>query len=196
MKIQLSIYLGLFFFVLLPLYVILRVILLKHCHKIKTTFIHETTSFCLFISILMILYLTILPTFMMIDHQIYLSFQQEHQSMNYIPFKTIQHLIYLIHQKIYLKYAYSNLLGNIFLFLPFGFFLSFFLKKKVLLKVIALSFLFSTGIEIIQLFQKRIADVDDIILNVNGALLGCFLFLLIHRLNHIVSHKNYDCIQS
>jgi glycopeptide antibiotics resistance protein len=76
--------------------------------------------------------------------------------------------------------------GNILLLLPLGFFVPLIWKnKKSFLKALSIGFLFALGIEATQLiisaflgFTYRIADVDDILLNCMGFVLGYSLFKL------------------
>ena len=68
-------------------------------------------------------------------------------------------------------------LGNIGWFVPFGFLLPILLKKMNLLKVAVLGFLFSFGIETMQyIFRKGVAELDDLILNTLGAVIGYLLY--------------------
>lgn len=101
---------------------------------------------------------------------------------NFIPFKTI---------KMYIEYSYKlnsaeNLLGNILVFVPFGFcFPMIFDTGNRFFVMLFNAFLFVLGIEVFQLFSAFGAfDVDDILLNCLGASLGfgCYkLYRLIQR---------------
>lgn len=67
---------------------------------------------------------------------------------------------------------YTNLFGNLLLFLPFSFvcMLVFRIDSR---KTVFYAFFFSLSIELLQyLLKKGVADVDDIILNVAGAFVG------------------------
>lgn len=92
-------------------------------------------------------------------------------SVNLIPFKTISEYLEL-HQTINL--VMTNLGGNIIAFVPLGFLVPMVFKRidnynKVLLTSMTLSIL----IEIIQmLLNAGSADIDDVILNTVGGLLG------------------------
>lgn len=93
---------------------------------------------------------------------------------NFIPFKTI---------KMYIDYAYKlnsfeNLAGNIFVFLPFGILFPMVrTERNLFLDVFLNAFVFVLGIEIFQLFSAFGAfDVDDIILNCFGAVLGYIIY--------------------
>ena len=76
-----------------------------------------------------------------------------------------------------------NLAGNVIAFMPFGFFLPLLMHKMCFFgKTVLLGFEFSLLIEVIQLFSKVGSfDVDDILLNTAGVILGYFCFFLFHR---------------
>jgi glycopeptide antibiotics resistance protein len=71
-----------------------------------------------------------------------------------------------------------NIAGNILLFIPLGLFIPFFFQKiSSVGKVLIFSFFLSFFIESVQyLFALGIFDVDDIIFNIIGAILGFHLF--------------------
>jgi len=75
----------------------------------------------------------------------------------------------------------TNLVGNIIAFAPFGFFLPIFFRAgRKLFGCVLVSALFSLAVETVQLFTKVGAfDVDDIMLNAVGGLVGWFCFYLI-----------------
>lgn len=85
---------------------------------------------------------------------------------------------------------------NIFLFVPLGFLLPFIWKKyEVFWRTTLFSFSFSLFIECFQLFNiRRITDIDDLMMNTLGALIGWMLFrLLTERLPGL---QQMVCIQS
>ena len=91
---------------------------------------------------------------------------------NFIPFKEI--LRYNITSRLFFK----NVLGNMILFLPFGLFTSYYLKVEKINIPLILTLIASISIEIVQLCIGRVVDVDDIILNVVGGLLGYYIYSL------------------
>jgi len=93
-------------------------------------------------------------------------------SANFVPFKEI--FRFEIGSKMFLR----NVLGNIILFLPYGFFLSYFVKLRKVKYVFAFSLFVSVIVEIIQYRIGRVFDIDDVILNVVGGLLGYYLYRL------------------
>lgn len=102
-----------------------------------------------------------------------------HGGINIIPFYGIFGILRegLIAQTI------LEILGNIIMFLPLGFFLPLLWKKFSSPKtVIIFGAFLSLLIEITQSFSFRGADIDDIILNTIGALTGYWLYYLINKL--------------
>lgn len=81
-----------------------------------------------------------------------------------------------------------NIVGNVVVFMPFGFFVPGLEKKKPkavlhFLKVTALGFLFSLSVETTQLISRvGCFDVDDLILNTVGVALGFICYCICHKL--------------
>ncbi|PLT35750.1 VanZ family protein [Bacillus sp. V5-8f] len=75
---------------------------------------------------------------------------------------------------------YLNTVGNIILFIPYGLALGLIFKENRLIKAAAAGAALSTAIELIQIFMpNRWTDIDDVMLNTFGTLIGCmaaFLF--------------------
>ena len=99
-------------------------------------------------------------------------------SVNLIPFKTIAQYVTAIVDGSIRGVAIRNLLGNLFLLFPLGFYLPFFVKKMKKIRlygvVVAAAIIV---IEIIQLATKTGSlDIDDFILNFAGALIGLIVF--------------------
>jgi Glycopeptide antibiotics resistance protein len=84
---------------------------------------------------------------------------------------------------------------NILLFMPLGFMLPCIWKKYEVLWVSALSGItFSLIIELSQLFNGRITDIDDLLMNTLGALIGWLIFRLLNK--HLLKSKNKVSVQS
>lgn len=101
-------------------------------------------------------------------------------SANLIPFKEI--LRYDFGSNLF----YRNIFGNLLLFLPYGLYITYYLDLKRPLSVMGYAFIISLSIELIQSIIGRVFDVDDIILNVLGALLGYFIYRLFDRFEDIL----------
>jgi glycopeptide antibiotics resistance protein len=79
----------------------------------------------------------------------------------------------------------SDLFGfimNIILFVPFGIALPLLWKKSTsFLQTVCCGFLFSLFIEISQLFNLRATDIDDLISNTIGSMIGFGIYYLLFR---------------
>ena len=77
---------------------------------------------------------------------------------------------------------YRNVIGNIVLFIPFGFLTSYYLDLDKKRYNFLLSLLVAVTIELIQLRIGRAFDIDDILLNIVGSFIGCLIYRLIDRI--------------
>ncbi len=77
-----------------------------------------------------------------------------------------------------------NVIGNIALFVPFGFILSYFIKAKKIRHVVIPSFIVSLSAELIQYQIGRAFDVDDILLNTIGALIGFMVYISLREIKY------------
>lgn len=91
----------------------------------------------------------------------------EYGMNNYIPFKEITR--YKINSNLFIQ----NVVGNILLFVPIGMFLKYYFKIGIISLLIVV-ILYSFSIESIQIIIGRVFDIDDIILNLIGAIIGFY----------------------
>lgn len=91
--------------------------------------------------------------------------------VNLIPFTEI--FRYEIPSKLF----YFNVLGNIFLFIPFGFIIASYIKPKKIWPNLFIAIIVSVTIEFVQVNIGRSFDIDDIILNTLGCLLGYIVYV-------------------
>ena len=94
-------------------------------------------------------------------------------AINLVPFKEMFRYTFGSYKFI------KNVLGNILLFLPFGFFVSYYLNVGKCSTPIIVSLIVSFSAEAIQYYIGRVFDIDDIILNVLGGFLGYLLFIVL-----------------
>ena len=74
-------------------------------------------------------------------------------------------------------------IGNIVWFIPLGFMLPKMLKKCNITTVTLSSFLLTLLIEILQLvFKKGICEIDDLILNIAGTMIGYSVYKIIQQI--------------
>ena len=106
---------------------------------------------------------------------------------NIIPFQEI--FRYEIGSNLFI----FNVFGNIMAFVLFGLIISFYIKPKTIVPPLIISFLVSATVEFVQLNIGRSFDVDDIILNVLGGLIGFLLYIGLTAIkNHLpkVFHRD------
>ncbi len=75
------------------------------------------------------------------------------------------------------KYFIFNVVGNIGAFMIFGFIVSAYVKPKTIFSPLLISLIVSMTVEFVQLNIGRSFDVDDIILNVVGGIIGYLLYI-------------------
>jgi len=103
---------------------------------------------------------------------------------NLIPFREI---VRFIKYREYIDFfsVVVNLLGNVIAFMPFGALIRWVVDRKIRwFQATAYTFLFSLCVELLQLAAKvGVFDVDDLILNTLGGLLGFFVYYLLLLIN-------------
>lgn len=126
-------------------------------NKQKIVIYKEILTFCF---ILYILFLYYIVTFQ----------DNNYGTNNFVPFKEI--FRYEITSTLFLK----NVVGNILLFVPLGLFVTYYVKNKNFIITLILTIFISCTIEFTQYVIGRTADIDDIILNSMGGLLGYVIY--------------------
>ncbi len=107
---------------------------------------------------------------------------------NFIPFKEI--FRYSIGSNKFIK----NVLGNIILFIPFGFLSSYLLKNRKLGVITILTIIASGTIETVQYYIGRVFDIDDIILNLLGGIIGFLIYIGIDAIRNKVKVLKNDTV--
>ncbi len=126
-------------------------------NKKKFVFYREFIMLCFIIYILLLYYIV--------------TFQDNNYGTNnFVPFREIFRYHYT--SRLFIK----NVLGNIILFIPFGIFVTRFIKTKKIFPTVVISFLVSCSIEFAQMRIGRTADIDDVILNTFGGLIGALIY--------------------
>lgn len=126
--------------------------------------------------ILSVIYIALLLKIIVFKYPSYMVF--EFADGNFVPFKTI--LTYLNGYPTWIV-AKNNLIGNIAPFMPLGLFLPFLFKHSLRLRtVIGTALAVGVAMESTQLlFQIGMFDVDDIILNALGIVVGYGIYVCI-----------------
>ena len=105
----------------------------------------------------------------------------DNASVNLIPFKTIADQLAnkngVVAEEDASGVSFLNLLANLFLFSPLGFLVScLFDKCNRLGRIVILGIMVSSVAEIIQLFIGRSCDIDDVIFNTVGVVIGYVVY--------------------
>lgn len=180
-----------------PIYVIVRIVLLKR-RKQPVNKLHELFLALFVLYSVGIASQTIIPKWVMgvdgttgkLFFDVYM--QRDWVSTNAVPFKTISGYLQVNE---YLNgwdsIAISNLLGNIFLFSPFGFFVPLFWRRMdSFTAIVFMGLAVTCFIEGTQYFIGRSTDIDDIMLNTIGVVIGYGVFLVWKVF--AVNEKNVD----
>ncbi|HEO8418468.1 VanZ family protein [Niallia sp. FSL W8-0635] len=131
--------------------------------------------FKIIISISFIIYLYVLAILLFFNRTGWTEMTLIMLSSNFVPFKTISMYIQAIfYGNMNLDIPIKNLFGNLFMFLPMGLYLPYFIKRTKQVSVFSIVFLSILFlIEFTQLLIRRGSfDIDDFILNTIGALIG------------------------
>ncbi len=106
-----------------------------------------------------------------------------HRSINFVPFKTIIAFTDLSTHS--LNAIITNLLGNIAAFVPMGFLIpiTFNIRNNRFIKVFIVVLFATICIELSQYIMRvGTCDIDDVILNVLGGMVGYVIFFLWDRI--------------
>lgn len=90
---------------------------------------------------------------------------------NLVPFKEI------FRYKVGSTMFNYNVLGNILIFLPFGYLIGTYVNPKKIWPVIITALGTSLAVELVQFKTGRCFDIDDIILNLVGSIIGYLLYI-------------------
>ncbi len=119
------------------------------------------------------LYIFLFIIYMFLLFELVTSTDFESYSNNFIPFKEISRYNYTS------SLFYKNVLGNVLLFIPFGYFVNTILKNKKIIICMLITTITSLSIELIQMNIGRSFDIDDILLNICGGILGYIIYRII-----------------
>ncbi|EIT1885869.1 VanZ family protein, partial [Listeria monocytogenes] len=104
--------------------------------------------------------------------------------MNLIPFNSISEMFIAGRES-----AAFQIVANIIMFVPLGMLLPLCYPKLKWKNVFAISFIATVGIELAQLLQDLIyqspfkfVDIDDVILNFSGGIIGYMIFVMFRPL--------------
>lgn len=117
------------------------------------------------------------------------TFQDNNFGMsNFIPFREI--FRYDIGSPKFMR----NVIGNIMLFIPFGFLTSYLLNNKKFSVAAILTLIVTGTIETVQYYIGRVFDIDDIILNFIGSMIGFMAFVGLDAIRNKVKILKNDTV--
>lgn len=143
--------------IFLVILILLRVFYLKQ--NKKKFILHEELTLLIFVTYILLLF------------ELVTSRESGTHSTNFMPFREI------FRYDFGTEGFYKQVIGNILLFIPFGFFATGYSSLTKIRHAFLITFLTSVTIETVQFFIGRSFDVDDIILNVLGGILGFLLYI-------------------
>jgi len=130
-----------------------------------------------------------------VPHEIVEARQFSHPRMNLVPF------VDMLSQNT--SIIFRNLIGNTVIFIPLGFFIPVLIKaESVWKKTIAIVFFTAILVEVVQFIGSfiifkiswKVVDVDDVIMNILGGMIGLAAYLITEKLFK-VSQDETDDIQ-
>ena len=90
---------------------------------------------------------------------------------NFMPFKEI------LRYEFGSKYFMWNVVGNVLIFMPFGFIVSLILNSAKVNRPLIITLITSLTVELVQMSIGRTFDIDDILLNCLGGIFGFLLYI-------------------
>lgn len=131
--------------------------------------------------VLLVLYLVVLFYLLFFAEQMGRSGGAEYR-YNMVPFKEIKRFV-LNARTLGIRAVVLNVLGNIVVFIPLGYFIPRVLKDNPgAIVSVLLCMEFSLAVELVQLISKKgCCDVDDVILNTLGGLMGYIVYYFLRR---------------
>ncbi len=161
----------------IPIILTIRIFLFLNMKKNKkyTTTLHELGLFFFLITLVGLASQTIIPKQNIFSNFIYRG------EINLIPFKSFVDYYNKIFIDKNINYFIINFFGNIVWFIPIGLLIPLLFNNISFKYVTLINFFISLFIEICQLPQERTTDIDDIILNTLGGVLGYLIWTIINK---------------
>ena len=160
----------------------------------KTNIVREIILFIFFVYFLFLLLLTIFKGGRIeFSNQFNSYMYREHGLLGIINIVPIKDTINtFMHSETGLRNSLRNVIGNILVFMPLGFFIPLLFEKfNNLKKVLKVGCLSSLAIELSQLFVgSNVCDIDDVIYNTLGALAGFICYKTFETIIKKVNLKN------
>ncbi len=141
--------------------------------------------FCILYSSVMISIL-IIPNYNLFPFYIVLPDNNHFEYQNLIPFKTITEQLKNIIDGTEAFYNIKNCVGNVAIFVPLPICIKITNKKIKIQYCLFIAIGFSIIVECIQSRIGRIADIDDVVLNSIGAIIGTIFYILVKKSQFLI----------
>lgn len=165
----------------IPLYSIIRfVILILKKHRQKN-WLHELGLFLFVMYCVGVASQTFIPKIEFGNTSSYILNQNIFGEINFIPGKVVFDTYNEINTYNNYIYFVINIIGNVCIFIPIGFFISVLWRNISVKKIVLIALFMSLCIELLQLPQARGTDIDDLWLNMLGALIGYLFYFLLSK---------------
>lgn len=140
--------------------------------------------------ILFVLYIMFVFYFLLISEVYGRAGEMQEYHYNLVLFKEISRF-WNYREQLGMFATVSNLLGNILIFLPFGFFMPMASKRRRFFRTSFYCLVLSLIVEISQLYLKvGCFDVDDLFLNTIGGMLGYITFTVCNMIRRSCDRKS------
>lgn len=159
-------------FLTIPIFIIGRIIIYQFYLKTKVNWHHEILLLLLFMLIVGLLSIALTGNFNIKNFGV--------DRINLIPFKILVETYQEVFINNNINYFIINFLGNIIMFIPIGLIIPILYKTNNLIVILS-GFCSSLFIEISQLFLIRGTDIDDLIFNTLGVILGLVIFKILSK---------------
>ncbi len=142
----------------------------------ETTKEHEIMSVLFIMFSAALISQTVIPEFF-INGDGVLTFNRGYDRINLVPFKEI-------YRSFGVKGTFFiiNFIGNLAVFAPIAFFIALLYNESGFFKCVLITAACSVFVEICQIPQDRASDIDDVILNTLGGVLGYLIYMIIKKL--------------
>lgn len=158
----------------LPFFLLIRAVVFIKRKKINL--LHEA-AFLLFIVCLS----AVMPIALIIPMRTFQTGEFDYSAFNFVPGMVFYNTYIDITEKGKWFSLFVNFFGNIAGFMPLGFFPALLWRGGSLKRALLIGFSSSLFIEVWQIFIPRTTDIDDILLNTLGALLGYLVWKLLGK---------------
>lgn len=174
--------------VAIPVWFIARGAFRKKTTGIDISFSREFLLFVFYLYLITIAAITVVP----LSYSVHRTPGANDISM--IPFKTTGNAIRYgmrMHQQFSISLLLQNTMGNIVMFIPFGFLLPLVFKTaNSFFRILLAGLFFSAVIELVQYVERsygvyRSVDIDDVILNTIGALVGWIILCALRKFSNL-----------